>query len=526
MTLLPNRSDFSGVDVTMLNVLNRRDSSTSTISSAYLSSRRSSGISPCFSSRRSSEASQAEGRPQNVSVADSYDPISTDASRRSSEASQCDGLPSLLSLTPAQQYRLKAKYAAATGGPPPTPLPNMERMSLKTRMALLGDGRESMGALPPVHPPRRCSDGGAHSYSRLPLLPQDTVGHSVRRASDPVRTVSESFSLPRVQRFNSLNSFNPPILPPSLEKRNLVFQNYTRPEGGQSRHFHSPPCPPSISENVTLESLTMETDVNLNDEDFLPDDVVQYLNSQNQAGYEHFQSTLSDDSKVLHRPNLGSGHGDFDQRGLPDSHVNQQYGELEQPCPEASKADLPIQWNEVSSGSADLSSSRLKCGQRSTAQPARAFGLYNNMGSHPQNALGKGAGPAVVYQNLGEQCSTYGGPEHLVGHNSGTGTNRNDFHEQPYKVQPYGNCLNRQPRVPGSLDSTCGAGIQMAKLRSTTMQGNGSQPDFGLSVVPNESVGSTVNVMPIRHPVGPVSYTHLTLPTKQVQCRSRWSPYH
>ena len=23
-----------------------------------------------------------------------------------------------------------------------------------------------------------------------------------------------------------------------------------------------------------------------------------------------------------------------------------------------------------------------------------------------------------------------------------------------------------------------------------------------------------------------VSYTHLTLPTKQVQCRSRWSPYH
>ncbi|NXI80314.1 GLI3 protein, partial [Rhipidura dahli] len=68
-------------DITVLNMLNRRDSNTSTISSAYLSSRRSSGISPCFSSR--------------------------------SEASQCDDLPSLLSLTPAQQYRLKAKYAAA-----------------------------------------------------------------------------------------------------------------------------------------------------------------------------------------------------------------------------------------------------------------------------------------------------------------------------------------------------------------------------------------------------------------------------
>ena len=24
----------------------------------------------------------------------------------------------------------------------------------------------------------------------------------------------------------------------------------------------------------------------------------------------------------------------------------------------------------------------------------------------------------------------------------------------------------------------------------------------------------------------PVSYTHLTLPTNNAQCRSRWSPYH
>ncbi|XP_036102559.1 transcriptional activator GLI3 isoform X1 [Molossus molossus] len=502
MTLLPNRNDFSGVDVTMLNMLNRRDSSTSTISSAYLSSRRSSGISPCFSSRRSSEASQAEGRPQNVSVADSYDPISTDASRRSSEASQCDGLPSLLSLTPAQQYRLKAKYAAATGGPPPTPLPNMERMSLKTRMALLGDDRESTGALPPVHPPRRCSDGGAHSYSRRPLLPQDALGHSVRRASDPVRMVSENLSLPRVQRFSSLNSFNPPVLPPSLEKRNLVLQNYTRLEGAQSRHFHSSPCPPSITENVTLESLTMDTDMNLSDEDFLPDDVVQYLNSQSQAGYDqHFQSSLSDDCTVPHGPSLGSGHGDFDQPGLSDSHASQQYHELDQPCPEASKADLPIQWNEVSSGSADLSSSRLKCSQRSTAQPARAFGLYNNMSAHPQNLLGNGAGPAGIYQTLGEHCSTYGGPEHLTVHSGGTGANRNVFHEPPYKVQQYGNCPNRQPGAPGLLDGACGAGIQVAKLRSTTMQGNGSQQDFGLSVVPNESAGSTVNGTPARYPV-------------------------
>uniref|UniRef100_A0A7N5KE79 GLI family zinc finger 3 n=1 Tax=Ailuropoda melanoleuca TaxID=9646 RepID=A0A7N5KE79_AILME len=499
MTLLPNRSDLSGVDITVLNTLSRRDSSTSTISSAYLSSRRSSGISPCFSSRRSSEASQAEGRPQNVSVADSYDPISTDASRRSSEASQGDGLPSLLSLTPAQQYRLKAKYAAATGGPPPTPLPNMERMSLKTRMALLGDAREPAGALPPVHPPRRCSDGGAHSYGRRPLLPTDALGNGVRRASDPVRTVSESLSLPRVQRFTSLHSFNPPALPPSLEKRNLVLQNYTRPEGGQPRHFPPSPCPPSIAENVTLESLTMDADVSLNDEDFLPDDVVQYLNSQNQAGYEQpFQSAVSDDGKVPHGPGLGNGHGDFDPPGLPDSHAGhagQPYRPLEQPCPEASKPDLPIQWNEVSSGSADLCSSKLKCGQRSTAQQARAFGLYGNVGVHPQNPLRNGAGPAGGYPTLAEHGSSYGGPEHLASHSSGPGTNGNAFHEQPYKAQPYGNCLSRQPGAPGLLDGACGAGVQAAKLKSTAVQGNGGQPDFGLSVVPDESAGSAVNGM-------------------------------
>ena len=30
----------------------------------------------------------------------------------------------------------------------------------------------------------------------------------------------------------------------------------------------------------------------------------------------------------------------------------------------------------------------------------------------------------------------------------------------------------------------------------------------------------------ILEPEHPVSYTHLTLPTSAVACRSRWSPYH
>nr|XP_020488846.1 zinc finger protein GLI2-like [Labrus bergylta] len=137
--------DLSSCEVTLLNQLNeRRDSTTSTISSAYNLSRRSSGISPCYSSRRSSEASQFGGnRHNNISSADSYDPISTDLSRRSSEASHCGGggvsgggLPSILSLTPAQHYRLKAKYAAATGGAPPTP-----------RLRILGPSGNSSGQM-------------------------------------------------------------------------------------------------------------------------------------------------------------------------------------------------------------------------------------------------------------------------------------------------------------------------------------------------------------------------------------------
>ncbi|XP_008584173.1 PREDICTED: LOW QUALITY PROTEIN: transcriptional activator GLI3-like [Galeopterus variegatus] len=431
-TLLPSRSDLLGVDLTVLNLLGRRDSSTSSISSAYLSSRRSSGISPCFSSRRSSEASQAEGRPQNVSVADSYDPISTDASRRSSEASQGDGLPGLLSLTPAQQYRLK------------------------------------------------------HGYGRRPLLPSDALGGGVRRASDPVRTGPELPSVPRAQRFSSLS---PPVLPPSADKRNLVLQNYTRPpEGGQSRHFHASPCPPSITENVTLESLSMGADASLSDEDFLPDDVVQYLNSQNQAAYEqHFQSTIADDSKVAHGP------GDFGPPGLPASHASQQYRALEQPSADGGKPDLPIQWNEVSSGSAELSSAKLKCGPRSSTQQARAFGPYGGV-VHLQHPLRSGAGPAGGYQPLGENDSSYGGPEPLVTHSgSAAGTSGNAFHEQPYKALQYENCLSRQLPAPGALGGTCAASIQGSKLKSAAVHGSGGPLDFGLAAAPTESAGSAVN---------------------------------
>jgi hypothetical protein len=315
-------------------------------------------------------------------------------------------------------------------------------------------------------------------------------------------------SLARVQRFSSLNSFNPPNLPPSVEKRSLVLQNYTRQESSQPRYFQASPCPPSITENVALEALTMDADANLNDEDLLPDDVVQYLNSQNQTGYgQQLQSGISEDSKVAHEPE------DLDLAGLPDSHVGQEYPALEQPCSEGSKTDLPIQWNEVSSGTSDLSSSKLKCGQqRPSAQQPRGFGLYNNMVVHPHNLWKVGTGPAGGYQTLGENSSTYNGPEHFAIHSGdGLGTNGNTFHEQPFKTQQYGSQLNRQPLTSSALDHACGTGIQGSKLKGNSLQENGGLLDFSLSVAPNELAGNTVNGMQTQDQMGQGYIAHQLL---------------
>ncbi|KAI1902093.1 hypothetical protein AGOR_G00041160 [Albula goreensis] len=356
------RPELSGTDLTVLGLLKeRRDSESSVVSSAYLStSRRSSGISPCFSSRRSSQASQPEagnhGHPRrhNLSATDSYDPISTDASRRSSEASQCGGggLGEVLTLTPAQHYRLKAKYAAATGGAPPTPLPSIERMSLRTRMAMMGDCQEaSRLILPPLA--RRAhgaSFGRQGGCGGLSLFPHEALGNATRRASDPVRTQNnDSLNLPRVQRFNSLHDLHP--LPPlpghsfSMEGRSLSLQR-NKQSNGNLQPSQPTLCTGGIWENaeIAVEQVA-EARVGgipfAGEEDMLPDDVVQYLTSQGPGGMDD-----PSDSGQHNRLNL-----------LLGSRLGQAYQSPEQQVQSnnSSKEALPVQWNEVSSGSADRS---------------------------------------------------------------------------------------------------------------------------------------------------------------------------
>ncbi|XP_047211076.1 zinc finger protein GLI2-like [Girardinichthys multiradiatus] len=243
----------SGKMTLLGNLLERRDSTSSTLSSVYTLSRRSSGISPGFSSRRSSQTSQfGANRPTNISSADSYDPISADISRRSSQTSQFGGNNSgpgggglghlsPFSLTPAQHYRLKAKYAAATGGAPPTPLPFMDQSCLKDFNEC--SSKNSLRSMQ-----------FSHDQS---LMPHEVPSNIPRRASDPVRPL-DPLSQSHMQRYNSMVTLNrrvsmQPHPPPATDRRLLSQQGCVQPNG-------SPHCYPynlqplSISENITMET--------------------------------------------------------------------------------------------------------------------------------------------------------------------------------------------------------------------------------------------------------------------------------
>ncbi|TNM88658.1 hypothetical protein fugu_004912 [Takifugu bimaculatus] len=230
----------------------RRGSGTSSLSSAYTVSRRSSMVSPYLSSRRSSEVSQMGGTAGggcHVFGSEQIvaDPLSPETNRRGAPCPGA-GLPGLSNLTPAQQYNLKAKYAAATGGPPPTPLPNMEQIGTTARRG--GVLSEYQGQpLPPFLTqggPRRHSANT--EYGTGVIYPHQAPGNNTRRASDPVRSAADPQALPK--RFNSLNNV-------ALMGRRNALQ-HRGSDTSLSRHLYSP-RPPSITENVMMEAMSMDT---------------------------------------------------------------------------------------------------------------------------------------------------------------------------------------------------------------------------------------------------------------------------
>ncbi|XP_054859569.1 zinc finger protein GLI1 [Eublepharis macularius] len=323
--------ELTSSDVNSLHPLpgERRGSTTSTVSSAYTVSRRSSMVSPYL------PYLPGGGDPNGLGPPDGCDLISPDASRRSSDASHCGGLPALGSLTPAQQYRLKAKYAAATGGPPPTPLPNIERAG---QPGFVGDYSGSV--LPPFM--RRHSANEYHSYSTGTLLPPLVPNHNTRRASDPSQTVGEVHPAPRVQRFKSLSNMSPAGMGRGSG------QAMGGSEANLQRHLFSP-RPPSISENVFLETAAMESSGPAVEPELL--EIDPYLGYQ-EPNYLCQTAGMELQSDMAHR---GTPRAMADLQMSPANH-GQLEGSFEQPdyipplCQLNPAFHAARQWDGTSSG--------------------------------------------------------------------------------------------------------------------------------------------------------------------------------
>ncbi|KAL4655775.1 zinc finger protein GLI1 [Arapaima gigas] len=233
----------------------RRGSGTSSLSSAYTVSRRSSLVSPYLSSRRSSEVSQIGGplggHTQTALGQIQVDPLSPETGCRAASCRGGGGLPGLPSLTPAQQYSLKAKYAAATGGPPPTPLPSMEQPGTPGRMAGFPTEYHSQPLPPYLQQAATRRHSANTEYGTGIIYPHQAPGNSTRRASDPVCPGTDPQSLPRVQRFSSLNNVA------AMGRRGAgVALQHCSSDANIARRMYSP-RPPSITENVMMESVAM-----------------------------------------------------------------------------------------------------------------------------------------------------------------------------------------------------------------------------------------------------------------------------
>lgn len=347
-------------------LLDRRDSTSSTLSSIYTLSRRSSGISPCYSSRRSSQTSQFGGsRPGNMSSTGSYDPISADISRRSSQVSQCGegsegaaghegiALHSPLSLTPAQHYRLKAKYAAATGGVPPTPLPYMDQMCRRTQISSHGDSQYN-------------------SYGTRSLMPHEVPANLPRRASDPVRRQAvDSYSLPQMQRHNSIGT--------------LIKTNHTQPSSAEDRGhltqqsrlglFCSPHRypynlqTPRILQNVPMEIISRD----IPEENQMPPEVLTNSNLQQHMYTQRDQSELA-----MVNTNINLQTPDFPQSSVGPS----QHQAMSQSLLRNSKSNLPPQYGRACSE--QIGSHQHRRGLTVVQQNRNLECLNNNIGTTQQ----------------------------------------------------------------------------------------------------------------------------------------------
>ncbi|XP_008497045.2 zinc finger protein GLI1 [Calypte anna] len=355
----------------------RRSSSTSTVSSAYTVSRRSSLVSPHLAAPcLGGEAGAVPG------PGDGYDPISPDESRRSSDAG--GALPALGSLTPAQRYRLKAKYAAATGGPPPTPLSATERVG----MGGGGHGSFPGDYLGPAES-RFLANGlqRRHSSNEHPgyvgsLSPHLVPGNGGRRASDPARTTPNLPAVPKVHRFKSMGNVNVPG----------VGRTALQPLGGSDanlQHHVFSPHPPSISENVFLESVS-SLEGSGSEPGLL--EMEQYLNCPVESfpchdGEHQCEGLYGSAHRTMGGMQLNpGGHGDMEEGllqsefSLPQCQMNQHFTSMH-----SGNGIMPAPWNEPTQGNLEMSSGQSSVSARPRCHhQSMEYQLPSSCGQQPR----------------------------------------------------------------------------------------------------------------------------------------------
>ncbi|KAG9491572.1 hypothetical protein GDO78_000210, partial [Eleutherodactylus coqui] len=357
----------------------RRTSTTSTVSSAYTVSRRSSVVSPYLSNQRPGDVGN---------MVDTYDQTASETSRHSNT----NDLPG---LTPAQRYRLKAKYAAATEGPPPTPLPNMEIISANNRMGFtVSDHRgSSISSSLSNNVQRRHSN---NEYHRI-IHPSQERGAGIRRASDPARPCGDPQVIPKVQRFKSMSNMNTSM----IGRQTLGHQ---QPYGGSDvnlqRHIFSP-RPPSITENVFME--TASTDLPSQNKErsmMVGNEMQHYINYQSQ-GSQMTTNHHMNFNHQLHGLDMQNQNAySSSQRALGGIHMNTNNHSWQV----TGSSSLPVQWHEVSSATMDMSNGQ--SANHQAVPPNMSPGNHcHNQYSSPPSETNKQV--PIVSSNSCQQQSMY-----------------------------------------------------------------------------------------------------------------------
>ncbi|KAM6233450.1 LOW QUALITY PROTEIN: zinc finger protein GLI1 [Porphyrio hochstetteri] len=368
----------------------RRSSVTSTVSSAYTVSRRSSLVSP-YPSAGQGLGGDTGTLPAVPGLPDSFNPVSPEELQHPSATSLCGGLPGVGPLSPAQRYRLKAKYAAATGGTPPTPLPGVER----------GASTPPTGLVEPSFPLNGLARRhGPHEHPGYVggVPPHPAARNGARRASDPARSAASLQSTARVQRFKSTGSVN--VLGMG---RGASLQPLGGSEANLQRHVFSPHAP-SISENVFLESsslegaepglLGMEQYLGYAGESFPCQAAAQ---PQGQGPY----STAHRTAGTL-QPSPG-GQGDAEdgllqaEFFLPQCQVNQHFGNTR-----AGNGMAPAPWDEAPRGDLEMSSGQPSISSTTTATLAAPHS------HHPNTQYPPLTGPCGQHPKLVGSCQDGG----------------------------------------------------------------------------------------------------------------------